>query len=120
MDTTLLFPLPEGMLIEEMQATETGLHLTVRATHPTSSCPLCSHPSSSIHSHYQRRLTDATCAGRQIQLSFTYRGSHLSIHWLLSLYDEKALEYQVAETFSSGGSQYRVYCQWAERTNDEE
>jgi hypothetical protein len=73
MDTTLLFLLPEGMLIEEMQATETGLCLTVRATHPTSCCPLCFHPSSSIHSHYQRRLNDTTCAGRQVQLSLTVR-----------------------------------------------
>src|SRR5260370_40750461 len=69
MDATLLFPLPEGMLIEDIQATETSLSLTVRATHPTSCCPLCSQASSSIHSHYQRTLSDASCAGRQIQLS---------------------------------------------------
>ena len=62
MDATLLFPLPEGMRIEDIQA-----------THPTSCCPLCSQASSSIHSHYQRTLSDASCAGRQIQLSLTVR-----------------------------------------------
>ena len=73
MDATLLFPLPEGMLIEEMQATETSLSLTVRATHPTSCCPLCSQASSAVHSYYQRRLNDASCAGRQVQLCLTVR-----------------------------------------------
>ncbi len=73
MDATLLFPLPEGMLIEDVQATETSLSLTVRATHPTSCCPFCSQASSSIHSHYQRTLSDASCVGRQVQLSLTVR-----------------------------------------------
>ncbi len=73
MDATLLFPLPQGMLIEEIQATETSLSLTVRATHPTSCCPLCGRVSSSIHSHYQRKLKDASCAGRQVQLYLTVR-----------------------------------------------
>jgi len=73
MDATLLFPLPEGMLIEEIQATETSLSLTVRATHPTSCCPLCRHSSSSVHSHYQRTLSDASCVGRQVQLTLTVR-----------------------------------------------
>jgi transposase len=73
MNATLLFPLPEGMLIEDIQATETSLNLTVRATHPTSCCPLCSQASSSIHSHYQRILGDASCVGRCVRLSLTVR-----------------------------------------------
>lgn len=73
MDVTLLFPLPEGMLIEDLEATETSLILTVRATCSTSYCPLCKETSSSIHSHYQRRLSDASCAGRQVQLCLTVR-----------------------------------------------
>jgi transposase len=73
MDATLLFPLPAGMLIEEIQATETSLSLTVRATCPTSRCPLCSQASSSIHSHYQRRLRDASCVGRQVRITLIVR-----------------------------------------------
>jgi transposase len=73
MDAMLLFPLPKGMLIEEIQATETSLSLTVRATHPTSCCPLCGEASSRVHSHYQRTLGDASCAGLQVQLCLTVR-----------------------------------------------
>ena len=73
MDATQIFPLPEGMLIEEIQATETSLSLTVRSTRPTSCCPLCSQASSSIHSHYQRTLNDASCVGRQVQLILIVR-----------------------------------------------
>src|SRR5258708_344445 len=73
MDATLLFPLPEGMLIEEIEATETSLSLTVRATYSMSCCPLCKESSSSIHSHYQRTLSDASCAGRRVQFSLIVR-----------------------------------------------
>jgi transposase len=70
--TSLLF-LPEGMRMEQIQITENGLVITVVATSPTSCCPLCSEPSSSIHCHYRRVLRDAPCAGRQIQLLLTVR-----------------------------------------------
>ncbi len=70
--TSLLF-LPEGMLIEQIQITENGLVIALVATHPISGCPLCSEPSSSIHSHYRRVLRDVPCAGRRVQLVLTVR-----------------------------------------------
>ncbi len=70
--TSLLF-LPEGMRMEQIQITENGLVITVVATSPTSCCPLCSEPSSSIHCHYRRVLRDAPCVGHQIQLLLTVR-----------------------------------------------
>jgi transposase len=73
MEGTPLLALPEGMLIEQMQVTDTGLLITVIATHPTSCCPLCSEASSSIHSSYRRILRDAPCGGRRVQLSLTVR-----------------------------------------------
>jgi transposase len=74
MERTLLLPLPEGMLIEQIQITETnGLLISVRAMHPTSCCPLCSEVSSSIKSHYRRSLRDVPCGGRRVQLSLTVR-----------------------------------------------
>lgn len=73
MERTLLLPLPEGMLIDEIQITENGLVIAVVATHPTSCCPLCSELSSSIQSHYRRVLRDVPCAGRSVQLSLTVR-----------------------------------------------
>ncbi len=71
-ETSLLF-LPEGMRIEQIQIAENGLVIAVAATAPTSCCPLCSEPSSSIHCHYRRVVRDAPCAGRQVQLLLTVR-----------------------------------------------
>jgi len=73
MEGASLLALPEGMQIEQIQITETGLVIQVAATTPTSSCPLCSEISSSIHCHYQRTLRDAPCAGRRVQLLLTVR-----------------------------------------------
>src|SRR5438445_8160596 len=73
MEGTALLQLPEGMLIDQIQITENGLVIEVVATTPTSCCPLCSEPSSSIHCHYRRTLRDAPCAGRRVQLLLTIR-----------------------------------------------
>jgi transposase len=73
MERTPLLPLPEGMLIEQIQITETGLVVSVMATHPTSCCPLCSEASSCIKSHYRRSLQDVSCGGRRVQLALTVR-----------------------------------------------
>jgi transposase len=73
MEGSPFLPLPEGMLIDQVQITETGLHIAVVATHPTSRCPLCSKESSSIHSSYRRSLRDVSCGGRQVQLALTVR-----------------------------------------------
>src|SRR5712691_75034 len=73
MEATSLFSLPEGMVVDQIQITENGLLIAVVATSPTSCCPLCSQPSSSIHCHYRRVLRDAPCAGRRVQLFLTVR-----------------------------------------------
>jgi transposase len=73
MEGTPLLPLPEGMLIDQVQLTETGLCIAVIATHPTSRCSLCSELSSSIHRRYSRVLRDVSCVGRQVQLVLTVR-----------------------------------------------
>jgi transposase len=73
MEGTTLLQLPEGMRLDQIQITATGLLIQVAATAPTSCCPLCSESSSSIHCHYQRTLRDAPCAGRRVQLLLTVR-----------------------------------------------
>ena len=73
MKEAALLALSEGMEIDQIQITETGLVVSVISTHPQSCCPLCSQPSSHIHSHYHRTLKDAPCVGRQLQLSLTVR-----------------------------------------------
>ena len=73
MERTPFLPLPEGMLIDQVQLTETGLRIAVVATHPPSRCPLCSESSSSMHSTYRRCVRDVTCGGRQVQLCLLVR-----------------------------------------------
>ncbi len=73
MEGTPLLALPEGMLIEQIQVTQTGLLISVSATHPTSCCPLCACASSSIKGHYRRSLRDVPCGGHQVQLALTVR-----------------------------------------------
>ena len=73
MEGSPFLPLPEGMLIDQVQIPETGLHIAVVATHPTSRCPRCSEESSSIHSSYRRSVRDVSCGGRQVQLALTVR-----------------------------------------------
>ena len=73
MKAATLLGLPEGMEIDQIQITETRLVVSVVSTCPRSCCPLCSQPSSHIHSYYHRTLKDAPCVGRQLQLSLTVR-----------------------------------------------
>src|SRR5689334_21339281 len=73
MEGASLLALPEGMQIEQIQSTENGLVIQIAAMPPTSYCPLCSEPSSSIHCHYRRTLRDAPCAGQRVQLLLTMR-----------------------------------------------
>jgi transposase len=73
MEGTPFLPLPEGMLIDQVQLTENSLRVAVIATHPTSRCPLCSESSSFIHSRYSRVLRDVPCGGHQVQLVLTVR-----------------------------------------------
>src|SRR6266702_3432746 len=73
MEGTSLLSLPEGMLVEQIQITENGIVVEVVVTTPTSRCPVCSEPSSSIHCHYRRVLRDVPCAGRRVQLLLTVR-----------------------------------------------
>ena len=73
MEGNPLLPLPKGMRIEQMQASENEVKVVVIATHPTSCCPLCHEPSNSVHSRYQRIVRDTPCGGRRIQLLLTVR-----------------------------------------------
>jgi transposase len=66
-------PLPAGLCIESMEKTETDLVVSVVSTHPTSCCPLCSWPSSSVHSSYHRSMRDVPCGGQNVRLALTAR-----------------------------------------------
>jgi len=73
MESHPLLPLPQGMQIDQIQASQNEVSITVIATHPTSCCPLCRQPSSSIHSQYRRTVRDAPCDGRRVQMVLCVR-----------------------------------------------
>jgi transposase len=73
MPTTPLLPLPDGLDITAISATEEGLLVRVTSTRPTSLCPVCSTPSSTVHSSYRRKPLDLPCAGQPIRLLLSVR-----------------------------------------------
>lgn len=73
MPTTPLFPLPEDLEITSISETPEELLVRVTSHRQTSLCPLCSTPSSIIHSYYRRKPRDLPCAGRLIRLMLTVK-----------------------------------------------
>jgi len=73
MPTTPLFPLPEGLEITSVSDTPEEVLVRVTSNRETSVCPLCSTPSSVIHSYYRRKPLDLPCAGRPIRMLLTVK-----------------------------------------------
>lgn len=74
LDTTSPFlPLPDGLVITSLFATEPQLVVHVACRLPTACCPLCQFPSDRIHGHYARTVADLPCAGRRVILALTVR-----------------------------------------------
>ncbi len=68
MDLTALFPQWHGLRITRACPQDDHLTLVAHTTARTASCPLCHQPAASIHSRYQRRVTDLPCGGRVVTL----------------------------------------------------
>src|SRR2546423_11627063 len=66
-------PLPDGLVIASLLATESQLVVHVACRLPTACCPLCHFPSERIHGHYGRTVADLPCAGRRVILALTVR-----------------------------------------------
>ena len=73
MERSPFLPLPEGMMIDQVQTTETQLIAEVISTQPGATCPKCGCISEQIHSHYQRTVQDAPCVGRRVILRLAVR-----------------------------------------------
>jgi transposase len=73
MPKTPLFPLPEGLEITSVSDTTEEVVVRVTSYRATSVCPLCSVPSSAIHSYYRRKPLDLPCVGRPIRLLLTVK-----------------------------------------------
>ena len=68
METSLFFPLGEGLELTQVERQEDQLVLHVTATSPSALCPLCQQLATHLHSRYRRVVKDLPCAGRQVKL----------------------------------------------------
>lgn len=73
MPTSPLFPLPDGLELTSVSETPAEVLVRVTSLRQTSCCPVCSTPSSAIHSYYRRHPLDLPCAGRPIRLLLTVK-----------------------------------------------
>ncbi len=73
METSPFLPLPEGMLIGQVELTAAQLTVEVISTQPFAHCPGCGSPSDHVHCQYQRRVHDVPCGGRHVVLRLCVR-----------------------------------------------
>ena len=70
---TALFPPTRGIRLLEISIEDESVWLQLTATAPTAACPRCAVSSSSVHSRYQRRLTDLPWGTRAVRIQLTVR-----------------------------------------------
>jgi transposase len=68
MPTTPLLPLPDGLEITAISVAEQELQVRVTSNRLSSRCPLCSTPSSAIHSYYRRKPLELPSTGKTVRL----------------------------------------------------
>jgi transposase len=73
MEGSPFLPLPEGMLIDRIEQTDSLLTVMVISTRAEAVCPGCGCPSEHVHSQYQRTVHDTPCAGRHVVLQLRVR-----------------------------------------------
>ncbi|GAC1650382.1 MAG: ISL3 family transposase [Ktedonobacteraceae bacterium] len=73
MEESPFLPLPEGLVIDQIQISKTELTVTVISTRPQAPCPGCGYCSEHVHSQYQRKVHDVPCAGRSVVLRLCVR-----------------------------------------------
>jgi len=73
MERSPFLPLPEGMVIGQVEITQTQLTVEVISTQPCALCPGCGYLSDSVHCQYQRTVHDVPCGGRNVVLRLRVR-----------------------------------------------
>src|SRR5215472_8013937 len=73
MERSPFLPLPEGMVIGQVEIAEAQLTVEVISTQPCAHCPGCGSPSDHIHCQYQRTVHDVPCGGRKVVLRLRVR-----------------------------------------------
>jgi transposase len=70
---TELLPPTGGIRLTDVTVEDESVRLQLTVTASTAACPACAVPSSSIHSRYQRHLTDLPWGIRAVRLQITVR-----------------------------------------------
>ena len=73
MSASPFLPLPLGLDIESVWATEQELVVSLIACVPSGRCPLCSQEAVRVHSRYRRTAADLPSGGRRVVLSLLMR-----------------------------------------------
>src|SRR6266496_4642878 len=73
MERSPFLPLPEGMVIGQVEMTQTQLTVEVISTQPCARCPGCGNPSDAVHCQYRRTVHDVPCGGRRVVLRLGVR-----------------------------------------------
>jgi transposase len=73
MERSPFLPLPEGLVIGQVEIAEAQLTVEVISTQPFARCPGCGSPSDHIHCQYQRTVHDVPCGGRRVVLRLSVR-----------------------------------------------
>ena len=73
MERSPFLPLPEGMVIGQVEIAQAQLTVDVLSTHPFAHCPSCGSPSDHVHCQYQRTVHDVPCGGRRVVLRLSVR-----------------------------------------------
>ncbi len=68
-----LLSFPADVVVEELLLEKQVLTLVLASTQPTKCCPVCSQPSTRVHSRYTRTLADLPCQGRLVRLEIAVR-----------------------------------------------
>src|ERR671924_1945430 len=70
---TKLFPPDRGIRLTEVIVGDHSVQVQLTVMAPTASCPDCATPSSSVHSHYQRRLADLPWGSLAVHMQLLVR-----------------------------------------------
>jgi transposase len=73
MERSPFLPLPDGMIIGQVEISAVQLTVEVLSTQPCAPCPGCGSLSDAVHCQYQRTVHDVPCGGRSVVLRLGVR-----------------------------------------------
>lgn len=73
MERSPFLPLPDGLVLGQVEIGEAQLTVEVISTQPCACCPGCGTFSDAVHCRYQRLVEDVPCAGRRVVLRLQVR-----------------------------------------------